>query len=99
MTETVEAPVVEELPMITVNDLDTFVQYLIKWHSTKITLLQHMQQIPEGTTVQAMGEDAEMHPLEGDMLKGFKFGLEVALAELGALPFAIEFEDGPSATH
>ena len=59
MTETVEAPVVEELPMITVNDLDTFVQYLIKWHSTKITLLQHMQQIPEGTTVQAIGEDAD----------------------------------------
>jgi hypothetical protein len=44
--------------------------------------------IPEGLEITL--NDTEVSVLKGDLHKGFKIGLIVALAELGELPFVAE---------
>lgn len=76
--------------LVEVADLDGFVKHLTTWHNNRVATLRHMQQIPEGTPMQ-VGDGPE-RPLTGDLLEGFKAGIQVALAQLGTLPFAVEFE-------
>lgn len=74
---------------IEVDDLDGFVKLLTKWHANKIAVLNHMLLIPEGSDMTSGDQTIK---LEGDLMAGFKAGLEVALMELGTLPFAFEEE-------
>lgn len=76
---------------VVVNDLDEFVCTLVGWHNHKVKVLEHMAEIPTGTEV--VFNQGPPVVLEGDMLIGFCMGLNLALMELGKLPFAIEVGD------
>lgn len=78
---------------VMIDSLDAFVRALTHWHTHKVQVLKHMQSIPEGSEVtRSTGSDSpeEQIKLSGDMLKGFILGLELALDELGELPFEAE---------
>lgn len=77
--------------IVEITDLDSFVRALVHWHTNKVAMLKHMEDIPEGTEVQV--SDDPPITLEGDTLAGFKAGIHTALAELGELPFSFEMED------
>lgn len=97
MTEaTQEAPVAPAT--IEIQDLNQFVQVLAGWHEKKVKTLQHMLEMPEGVEMVVSGETPVV--LAGDLLKGLKAGIEVALMELGELPFLYETESeaAPAAT-
>lgn len=81
---------------IEVIDIHEFVQLLSGWHSTKVTVLRHMQSIPEGSQVAI--NDGEMLTLEGKYLLGFQAGLQLALMELGTLPFMFNYEEEDAVT-
>lgn len=67
-------------------DLGTFVNILVDWHSTKVALLKHLSEMPEGVLMSVNdGEDVKM---EGPLLEGFRLGLQLALSELGPLPIS-----------
>ena len=78
--------------VIEVADLDTFVAYMAAWHSERCELVQHFLGIPEGTTMEVGGEQLV---LTGPALEGFRLGIEIAMMQLGTLPFAAEVEDEP----
>ncbi len=81
---------------VVVEDLDQFVQIIAHWHEQKCVAVQHLLQVPEGTEFQVGdGAEATTVTLSGDMLDGFKFGIEMAMMQLGTLPFAAELEDAP----
>ena len=75
---------------IYVESLDDFVHMLVSWHSRKCAILKHMMDLPEGSSMQ-VGE-GEPVALTGDMLAGFKAGIQLALIELGTLPFQCSTE-------
>jgi hypothetical protein len=78
---------------IQVESLDQFVQYLVRWHETKVALLKHMETIPADAVVEIDGVD---HAFTPEMREGFKLGITIALAELGTLPFGFETDDEES---
>jgi hypothetical protein len=87
MTKTPEA----QAESIEVQDLDAFVKILFGWHQERVKVLQHLLTIPgTGIEIELEGQDT---PLVGDYHKGFIFGLNVALGELGKLPFVAEMEE------
>jgi hypothetical protein len=90
MSEAVENQAPET---IQVESLDQFVQYLVRWHDTKVRLLKHMETIPEDAVVEIEGVD---HAFTPEMRQGFKLGITIALAELGTLPFGFETDDEES---
>ena len=75
---------------IDVESLDVFVHMLVSWHSRKCAILKHMMDLPEGSSMQ-IGE-GESVTMTGDMLVVFKAGIELALMELGTLPFQYSTE-------
>ena len=77
-----------------VESLDEFVQILTAWHAEKCAVVQHLLQVPEGSEFQV--EDGDPCVMTGDMLAGFKFGIEMAMMQLGTLPFGVEFESEAS---
>jgi len=80
---------------VEVNDLDAFVKILFGWHQGRVKVLQHLLTVPAtGIEMQLDGQDDT--PLVGDYHKGFIFGLNVALGELGKLPFVAELEEAAS---
>ena len=84
-----------ELPNDTlpVEDLDAFVRHLVAWHNHQVAAVQHLTQLPEGSTFQiGDGPEAEQLVMESKVLAGFKFGVEMALMQLGKLPFLVEVE-------
>lgn len=89
MSETKEAATVH------IESVNQFVGILQGWHDKKVKVLEHMLTVPEGTEMQVAGESAAV--LTGDMLAGFKAGIQLSLMELGKLPFAVEFEEAPAA--
>jgi len=100
MTETQE-PSVEAVKdavpeTVYVDDMGHFIELLVRWHDTKVRLLKHMEQIPDGTVIQF--DDVEQ-AFTGDMRQGFMLGVRVALAELGELPFAAEVDDSEPAAN
>jgi hypothetical protein len=74
-----------------VESLDMFVKLLTQWHASKVKVLEHMLQIPEGTEVEY--GDMASKPLSGDLHQGFLIGLTVALSELGILPFVTQTDE------
>ena len=92
-TQEQQQPAVPET--VQVQSLDHFITLLIRWHDTKVRLLKHMEEIPEGAVIEIEGTDKAF---TGDLREGFKLGIFVALAELGTLPFAVEMDEEESAT-
>jgi hypothetical protein len=91
---------------VMIDTLDGFVRALHAWHHNKVQMLRHLQAIPDGTEVSK--DEGEAFALTGDALKGFVMGLEVALEEMGELPFEAEvdfsqeepvIQDPAAATH
>ena len=80
MSESIKVPVEPE-----------FVDLLVGWHTRKVDTLKHLLTVPEGIEVM-VGDDPTGFKLEGETLKGYKLGLEMALMEMGKLPFTYEFE-------
>ena len=80
---------------LVIEDMHQFVQLLVAWHSEKVKVLEHMLQVPDGSVMETNGIKAT---LTGDLLAGFKAGIELALMELGTLPFAYE-TDPPEAAN
>lgn len=80
----------EASPTIEIDDLEQFVRIMAGWHSQKVKTLKHMLEMPEGVEMVVSGETPVV--LTGDLLAGFKAGIELSLMELGTLPFAYETE-------
>ena len=76
--------------LVSITNLDQFVQFLTAWHIEKSALTKHMLDIPDGTEFK-VGDEPRI--MTGDTLAGFKLGIEVALMHLGTLPFVAEVED------
>lgn len=79
----------ENQDTLVIEDMNQFVQILVAWHSEKVKVLEHMMEVPDGSVMETNGIKAT---LTGDLLAGFKAGIELALMELGTLPFAYETE-------
>ena len=84
-------PSTNEAGTIEIENLDTFVKLLTRWHSRKVKVLEHFLTLEGGIEMQ-VGEE-ESFKLEGDILKGMKAGVNLALMEFGNLPFAYETEN------
>ena len=84
----------ENQDTLVIEDMNQFVQILVAWHSEKVKVLEHMLQVPDGSVMETNGIEAS---LTGDLLVGFKAGIELALMELGTLPFAYETESPEAA--
>lgn len=84
-TDTPEAP-----DTVAIENLDQFVTILARWHAEKVATIKHLLAIPEGSAFE-IGTDTLV--LTPDVLAGFKFGLEMALMQLGELPFVAEREE------
>ena len=72
---------------ILIGDIDQFVNLLTRWHVEKVKVLEHMLEVPDGTEMECDGASVV---LTGDMLAGFKAGINLSLMELGILPFVSE---------
>ncbi len=78
-----------------IRDLDHFVQLLSRWHTSRVSVVKHLLEVPESMEVSI--DDSEPVKLAGDFRKGFHLGISLALNELGKLPFVAELEDAPTA--
>ena len=67
-------------------DLGTFINLLTEWHKTKLQFLNHLKEVPEGVSITI--DDGEDLVLTGDVLKGYRLGLGIALSELGSFPIS-----------
>lgn len=81
---------------IIIEDVNQFVALTAAWHNKKVQTLEHMMEIPSGT--EATFNKGEPMILEGDLLKGFVLGLQMALMELGTLPFKAELDQRDDGT-
>lgn len=83
--------------LVEVEDLDQFAKMITVWHAGKVKVLEHFLQMPEGNEMQV--GDEEPIKLEGDVLKGMKAGVQLALMEFGFLPFVTNLEAEPAAAN
>lgn len=93
--QTYEAKIAEVPATVPVEDLDQFVRILTGWHMERCALVQHLLEVPEGSTFEVDGKEIVM---TGATLDGFKLGIEMTMMQLGTLPFEAEMEDEPEAT-
>jgi len=94
-TKAVQTPAEAQSGIIEVGSIEEFAHYLTGWHSTKVAELRHMLDMPSG--VEMIIEEGGVEKtvlMEGPMLAGFKAGVELALMQLGTLPFGVDLEDG-----
>ena len=80
----------DEIEAIT--NVDQFAERLSHWHQHRCQVVRHMREIPENAVVQFKGVE---HPMTGDFRTGYQLGIDMALAQLGQLPFVAEMEDLP----
>ena len=82
--------------MVPVENVNQFAAYVAHWFGNRQAQLRHLLTVPEGTTF-TIGEGAEEQALElsGTSLAAFKFGVEMAIMQLGQLPFAVEHDVDP----
>lgn len=88
MSEETQTETPAQPDTVQIDDLNQFVFLLSNWHKDKVHVLKQMMEIPQGFEVTF--NDEETMALVGDLHKGFKLGLIVALSELGELPFVAE---------
>jgi hypothetical protein len=89
-----DAKALEPEAILEISELDQFVRLLMTWHSKKVSVLEHMLEIPEGTEVEFSGVGTFM--LTGEARNGFQAGVSLALFELGRLPFHVTHELKPT---
>lgn len=79
--------------IVSIDNIDQFAAIVAAWHAERVGKIRHLLTVPEGTAFE-IGEGAEATDivLTGDALKGFKFGIELALMQIGTLPFLFEAE-------
>ena len=75
----------DQIPEV-IDAQEHLIPLLMNWHENKVTVLKHLQDIPEGTEVQF--NETESMILTGDLMIGFQLGIAISLIELGALPIA-----------
>ena len=68
-----------------IKSVNEFGALLFNWHHRQIATINHFLDIPEGIEVK-VGEEEQI-TLSGDVLRGYKLGLELSLHYLGTLPF------------
>lgn len=78
MTEKIKEEIIE------VEDLHSFVSLLNSWHKEKVAILEYLIEIPVGTEMEYEGKTIT---LIDDTLLAFKAGINLALGEIGILPF------------
>lgn len=83
-----------ESEIVEMTDLDQFVQTLTAWHQAQCAKVQHMLKLPLGATFDIEGKRVV---LRGKAMDAFKLGVEMALMQLGTLPFLVEMEESPEA--
>jgi hypothetical protein len=91
MPETTTPPAI-----MPIQSLDQFAGLLTAWHAEKVRVLEHMLSIPEGTTMQLDGGPEV--PMTAELITGFRAGIQLALMELGTLPFITESREAEPAT-
>lgn len=69
-----------------IKSVNEFGALLFNWHHRQIATINHFLDVPEGTEVK-VGEEGQI-TLSGDVLRGYKLGLELSLHYLGTLPFS-----------
>jgi hypothetical protein len=79
-----------------VTELHEFVPLLQDWHAHQVKTVEHFFNVPEGQAVEIEGESEFV--LSGDVLRGFKLGLSIAMSYLGNLPFSAAMEEVPNET-
>ncbi len=86
-------PVSHLLPedSIPVENLNDFVRLLAGWHANAVAKVNHLQEVPLDSVFQ-VENDAEI-VMTAPVLAGFKLGVELTMAQLGTLPFAVELDD------
>ena len=70
---------------VNISDMGQFITLMQDWHAKQVATVHHFTEIPPGVEVQVEGEEPFL--LEGDTLKGFNLGINMALSYLGELPF------------
>jgi hypothetical protein len=77
-----------------IESTEQLVNLLTAWHGTKVEMLKHLHNIPDGVgiTINSKDGSTEQYTMSGDLRKGFQFGITCAIAELGTLPFQYGFE-------
>lgn len=71
--------------VVMVDDINTFVDTLVGWHAKKVQILAHVREVPVDTVMQ-IKEGAEI-TLTEENRAAFQAGIDLALMELGTLPF------------
>lgn len=90
---TAQSVAITESDMIGIDTIDQFAGYVTRWHQNKVAVLRHMQAIPSGTEMEVtIGDKAQTIKLEGELMAAFQTGLELALIEIGNLPFGVSTE-------
>jgi hypothetical protein len=87
--EVQEAPIQQDQPepagAFQIETIDQFGHLVAEWHSNTMNTLTHMLEVPTGMEVVIEGE--EPFKLEGEIQKGYKLGLNVAMSYIRMLPF------------
>lgn len=86
----------DEQPFL-VDSLQEFIPIYQDWHSKQVKTVEHFLTVPEGQITETEGEPELV--LEGDVLRGFKMGLSIALHYLGTLPFHPVIEEMEPQVH
>jgi hypothetical protein len=76
--------------MAQLDTLDQVAQHVIAWHQDKLNLVNHMLNIPTGTTVTIEEVD---YTLEGDFLKGYEAAMLFIKDTLANDPPLVEVEN------
>ena len=79
---------------IVVDSIEHFITITMAWHKKKVQILKQMREIPKGSEVAVDGGDPVV--LSDAGLAGFQAGIDLAIIELGTLPFAAELEEAPT---
>lgn len=72
---------------VEINDVNQFAAAVAHWHAGVSSRLRHLLTVPSGTAFEVDGKELV---LEGDVLKGFLFGTEMSIMQVGQLPFVME---------
>lgn len=79
---------------VIVEDIDAFARHMLRWFEIRSQQLKHLLTVPAGTAFEVGDEEIV---LDGDTLRGFKFGVEMAIMQLGTLPFTPHYEEDSAA--
>ena len=74
-------------------ELNEFVELLLTWHNKKEANLRDVQEGAKEGALLKIGDDEKGIPLTGREALFLKLGIEVALIELGKLPFKVTRND------